>query len=153
VWRAVQELMGIYDYGRHGDEPVSSSEPLEMIREYLEVGHGEDDVAEFELIADADAFQVDEMVAGTLPYDLALAEAVGNVEWLYYYDEDAGEEVVAATEARVTELFEQLRDAGALFGFDGFEQNACAAPTSFLLVLDPDGGKVYGIDLTPCSES
>lgn len=46
----------------------------------------------------------------------------------------------------------KLASLGVAFGTDGFEQNGCASPTPFLLVIDPVGKTVDGIDLGPCEE-
>jgi hypothetical protein len=53
----------------------------------------------------------------------------------------------------ILKLFSKLLENSNLrFGYDGFEQNGCAAPTAFLLILDTLEGRVDGIDLIPCQE-
>ena len=53
-----------------------------------------------------------------------------------------------------TTLLQRVMDSVdvAVFGFDGYEQNACAASMSYLLVIDPKNQRGYGIDLNPCEE-
>jgi hypothetical protein len=58
-----------------------------------------------------------------------------------------------AEQAKAKSAFDALVKAGAVFGYDAGEESGCAAPTDFLLVIDPKGKKVYTIELTPCDES
>ena len=55
--------------------------------------------------------------------------------------------------AKAKKAFDELVALGAVFGYDAGQQSGCAAPTDFLLVIDPRGKKVYTIELTPCDES
>ena len=58
-----------------------------------------------------------------------------------------------ALQSTAKAAFEDLVRAGAVFGYDAGQESGCAAPTDFLLVIDPKGKKVYTIELTPCDES
>ena len=72
--------------------------------------------------------------------------AEDGLEWVWEPEERAAK----AAELRAT--FDALVLRGAVFGFDGWEQNGCAAPTYLLLVLDTATPFVYAIDLNPCDE-
>jgi len=39
-----------------------------------------------------------------------------------------------------------------MFGFDASQQSGCAAPTDFMLIIDPHAKKVYPFELTACQE-
>src|SRR5262249_53302007 len=58
----------------------------------------------------------------------------------------------AADKAKAKRAFDALSEMGAVFGYDGFQESGCAAPTDYMLVIDVSGKKVYTIELTPCDE-
>lgn len=121
--------------GRHDSGQTKSSDPLEMVKEYIAKKYEYDTeiFKGYRFVKDATSLTVDEPVAGLLKTSAVLHEVRSG----------EGTEAVEAD-------FKALLKTQAVFGFDGFEQNACAAPTPFLLVLDPANKTVYGIDLSPC---
>ena len=139
--------------GRHDDQRVSGGTPLALVKSYIKAKYADDpEMAEgYELRSEAPAMLADEQVAGTLTKAVALRDSLETVG-LWYQD---WEETAAAKKARLDRVkaaIEKAAAAGAVFGFDGYEQNGCAAPTSYLLVLDPKNQRGYGIDLNPCEE-
>ena len=90
-----------------------------MVKEYIAAVS--DEPARYELVTDGELTQ-DERIAGTVSAATARAAVV---DALTDDDGDVG---------RGRAVIDALIAAGAVFGFDGFEENGCAAPTSFLLV-------------------
>jgi hypothetical protein len=120
-----------------------------MVKQYIAKKYEGDDTG-FTFVTDGDMTS-DEQVAGTVKASAA-HDAV--VEAFDYWLADSLEnpEEAPALREKAIKLIDGLADAGAAFGFDGWEQNGCAAPTSFLLVLDTKSKMVYGVDLNPCIE-
>ncbi len=115
------------DDGRHRQVPVHPEAPLVMVQEAIRRLHYYDRDVEFDWIENAEEMLTDERTAGTLS-PAAVDDAL----------------------AAYPEALADLRAAGAAFGFDAYWQNACAAPTPFLLVIDQEAGIIHGIDLQPC---
>lgn len=74
---------------------------------------------------------------------------------------EAAEEAAAASlrvagfaAERISAVLECLQQLAAKvrFGYDAMAQNGCAAPTTHLLVIDPERETVAGVDLFPCRE-
>jgi len=154
---AVGTLEGVFDGGMHDDAKVSSTEPLEMIKEYLaDPDQYGADASEFEIIENATQWETDVQKAGTISKEMAIDavhEAIDGwmLDWLN--GEDGAEDKVARWHGEAKTALDALIEQGVVFGFDGFAQMGCAAPTTKLLVIDPKSKMVFGIDMNPCSES
>ena len=147
----VDALEEIFSPGARNDSfGVSSSTPITMVHQYIEKKY-EADAAGYKFVSDADSLTSDEQVAGTLK-SAAAHDAVLDAFDGWMADSLENPEEAPALRQKAEKLIDGLIDAGAAFGFDGFEQNGCAAPTAFLLVLDPKEKTVYGVDLNPCIE-
>lgn len=71
-----------------------------------------------------------------------------------YADDSTGEEkakFIAAMKV-LPDQIQRLVQLGVTFGYDAWQQNGCAAPTPYLLILDPKTKTVYGMNLYPCQE-
>jgi hypothetical protein len=151
----VADLEEIFSpYGHHDDYKVTSVVPLDMVKQYIAAKYGEDPElgSEYKFVSNAKSFEMDTQIAGTVSASVAKAEVLGAIDgWMSDWLEDDAK--AAALRAKAVKLMDTLIASGAAFGFDGFEQNGCAAPTTFMLVLDPKTHHVYGVDLNPCSES
>ncbi|MBW2528860.1 MAG: hypothetical protein JRI23_32090 [Deltaproteobacteria bacterium] len=152
ISQAVDELHEIFFDGRWQSVGVESSEPLEMVRQYLEdLYYGDEEMLEeYQYVENSPSWYWDEPIAGTIQAQVVMDEAVGQLEWLYEWSHEPEE--IAQIQDQATRAIQSLISAGAVFGFDGYEQNYCAAPTSMLLVLDTAESHVYGVDLSPCTE-
>jgi hypothetical protein len=135
--------------GRHDDFDVTGDSPLALVKSYIDKKYADDpelrDGYTFE--ENAADFAMDEQRAGTFAKDVAMANALATID--AWFD---GEDEHDAHMTRVRAVLDKLAATGASFGFDGFEQNACAAPTAFLLVVDSAAKRVHGVDLNPCEE-
>lgn len=134
--------------GRHDFERLpraQAGDPMSLVRAYLARKHAGDDeiLAGYTYEPKLRAMAGDERVAGLFASpDVAIPAAVSAVaSWA----DPALAELVRARLAKLAAL-------GVTFGADGFAQNGCAAPTPLLLVVDPAGRTVDGIDLMPCDE-
>jgi len=138
----LQNLMG--RYARNDSYKVKTGAPLQMIKNYIFAKNkkfGDTESAkEYRFVRSGKTFIMDEKIAGTLSSEVVLATVL-NLEGL-----SKRQQQFAVT------LVKEIKSAGGAFGFDGYEQNGCATPTPFLLIIDPKG-KVFGIDLAPCTES
>jgi hypothetical protein len=135
--------------GFHDDFDVPAGTPLEMVKGYIAARYADDpEIGDgYKFVEDARELDTDTQLAGTMKKDVAIERAFASIQG--WFDEEAS----SAHMKRVRAALDKLAASGASFGFDGFEQNGCAAPTAFLLVIDAAGKHVYGIDLNPCSES
>jgi len=141
-------------HGRRDTYPIRGASPIDLVKAYITAKYADDPdmAAGYTWTPDAAHIVTDEHAAGTLSTQAALAGALDAVSAWYA---EAGERGAEAEKARLETIkgaIESASAGGAVFGFDGMEQNGCAIPTTFLLVLDPASGRGYGIDLTPCSE-
>lgn len=152
IAQAVDELRELFFDGRSSDANVASSAPLEMVKEYIQDRYYDDPdiLDEYEFVENAAEFVADEPIAGTIQLQPVIDEAVGQLEWLYEWNLEPEE--IAPLQDRATRAIQAMVAAGAALGFDGFDQNYCAAPTYMLLVLDPATQRVEGVDLSPCTE-
>lgn len=136
----LQALLG--RYARNDQYSVRSGKALEAVKQYIFAKYKDDtDIAkEYKFVAGAKELATDQPIAGTVAKPVAL-DAVAAIDGFSRRQIDFAKALIG-----------EIDDAGGAFGFDGFEQNGCAAPTPFLLILDLKGKKVYGLDLAPCSE-
>lgn len=138
--KKIQSLVG--PYARNDKQHVKSGAPLDMVKGYIKAKYKDDEYVgnQYKYVRNAKNFTVEETVAGTISLKTAKT-GLSSENWskrqIDYYQS----------------LLEEISEAGGSFGFDGYEQHGCAAPTTFLLIIDPDGQTVYGVDLEPCSES
>lgn len=150
---AVAELEGeavLAGPGRNDDFQVVGTSSLDLVKSYIKAKWDDDPdmVSSYTYQANAPSLVEDEPVAGTMTKDVAVEEAVAAVTHWYDVRDPAADGRIA----KVRSLLEAMDHGGASFGFDGFAQNGCAAPTAFLLVIDPKAKVVYGVDLNPCEE-
>lgn len=135
----LQELVG--EVARNDQYKVKPGSALTMVKGYIAAKYKDDtDLSEaYDYVENSKTLAIDTQIAGTVSLQTAIAN-FGGEGW-------------TAKQTKYAEsLLREIAAAGGSFGFDGFEQNACAAPTPFLLVIDPKGGQVFGIDLSPCQE-
>jgi len=141
---AVGELEKIFADGRDGETTVTSTTPLEMIKEYIAAEY--EDLADgFEYSENAPGLETDTETAGTITTKVASGEVDGALV-------NISDDSWAGSHVDAQNAIDAIAKAGGTFGFDGFNQNGCAAPTPMLLVLDPKTKTVYSIDLSPCEE-
>lgn len=155
---SVEALRTIFPQGRNRDVGVMSSDPVVMVREYVELVHG--DVHTFDFVEDSRRFASDERIAGTMPAETVEERVRRNIEELRRLEEDERnrpvepspdvDRSVSRLQETAVGLLDTLAASGAAFGFDGFAQSSCAAPTEMLLVLDEADQMVYSVDLWPC---
>jgi len=156
VERAIAELVSeevLAGPGRNQDFNIQPGRPIDMVRRFISAANGDDpeSVESYSFEDPGQHLLADAQVAGTLAADVAIREAVESVtSWYGAIEDDPA--VTKARVARVKGLLDTIAASGASFGFDGFQQNGCAAPTTFLLVLDANRGRVYGVDMNPCAE-
>jgi hypothetical protein len=134
-----------------GPFPTSSSDPMEMLEDFLAEAHPDEDPSEFEFLPDAEEFETDVQKLGLVSSELARGQVQGSIEF-YFENWDEVDDVSKRVDA-AGKLMDSLRDGGAKFGFYGWDQHGCAAPTNVLLVLSPEDKKVWAVELDPCSES
>lgn len=149
----VSVLKKIFKDGRHSTIIANAQTTKEMITQYLYFKYSymsDSSVYEkYQFVDDAEDFVVDDQVAGTIK-SKAVYETVE-----HYLKEIYGSSSESVRNRRILvakNILDEIVKDGAVFGFDGFEQNGCAAPTPYLLIIDKAGKTVYGIDLNPCKE-
>jgi hypothetical protein len=111
---------------------VESTDPLQMLQDYIATKnqYSPEVLAKYVYLVSSGQIFEDTAIAGLISSGVAFDAVRGN--------------------ARAETLVRTLSAEGAIFAFDGFEQNGCASPTPYLLVIDVQAQKVYGIDLNPC---
>jgi hypothetical protein len=134
-----------------GPFSTTSSEPVKMLEDFLAEAHPDEDPSEFEILPEAESFETDVQKLGLVSYEVAKAQVEGSIEYYFENWEDVTD--VAKRVETAGTLMKSLRDGGAKFGFYGWDQHGCAAPTNVLLVLSPANKKVWAVELEPCSES
>jgi hypothetical protein len=149
---AEKKLFGIFAGGpqRGGDVySVESTHPIEdALKGYVKAKYSKDDpdaLKNYKYKTNSNTFETDTQEAGTVSNSTAWSVIENDI--------DQWEDGVNPAKAKAKAAFDDLVQQGAVFGYDGFEESGCAAPTDFLLVIDPKGKKVYTIELTPCDES
>ena len=134
---------------------VTSDKPEQMLKEYLQVKYGAD-AADYKIDLKATGINQDTSEVGLISKATAYNEVTGQLlddDTVDYAKENGKQAVDFLT--MLQEVRYGLRFAnqyGAVYGYDASEQNGCAAPTPYLLILDPKSKIVYGIDLFPCHE-
>ena len=131
---------------------TKATDPVKMIYRYLHLTWNADDVAEFEIVKNADTFQYDTKVAGTVTLEAAIKEVGEGVDYILSMGEHGLHEDIPAAEKKqwkkkAEASLREMARLGCTFGFDGLRQNE--GPTPFLLVIDPKGRAVYGCELSP----
>lgn len=141
IRETAESLQNVLVDGRHWALQVSGLTAVDALRDYVHERYQYDgDIAQrIRVLPQAAKLEVDAEVVGLLKVETARSE------FAYAMEHNAIQDKGAASA-----LFERLVQAQAQFGFDGFQQNGCAAPTPYLLVLDVEGKLVFGIDLNPC---
>lgn len=143
--RALEKLFG----SMRGDSySVHKGSALSMVKEYIRKKYkGDKESYEaYKFLQNAPGMQTDEQVAGTLTHQTAVSNVIDTIRYNY------PKELVEKQVGKARHLMESLIEEGAEFGFDGFEQNGCAAPSPFLLVIEKEKGRVSGFELEPCQE-
>ncbi len=144
-------LLTVGEDFQHGGDvfSVASATPIEnALRGYVATIYKDDPdtIKAFTYKIGSHVFESDGPIAGTVSNNFAWNVIENDLNMSDATDSKANV-------AKAKKAFDTLTRAGAVFGFDGSQQSGCAAPTDFLLVIDPKGKKVYTIELTPCSES
>lgn len=134
--------------GRHRTVNVDSNEVEKMLKDYVEIQH-ECSSDEFSYLFNQTEMTADEKTAGTMLKSKVFGAV--NKYLISWYSED--EEINLPEMLNKTNIsLRNLIKMGAEFGFDGYWQNGCAAPTYYLLIIDKNRQMVEGIDLNPCEE-
>ena len=116
---------------------------MNLLKQYLDSKYKNDpDLRSYFLtLKDSKKWTFDNFIAGTWPQK----DVLSRIAEVLPENQKNREEIL--------KLFSKLLENSNLrFGYDGFEQNGCAAPTAFLLILNTLEGRVDGIDLIPCQE-
>jgi hypothetical protein len=142
----VKGLEDQFPLGLNNTTTVQSTDPLTMVQQYVAAVYP-DYVATFQFQTNG-MFTSDTAVAGTVTADAARAEVHS---WLTTEAQTEGVDVAVELK-KADDRLDAILEAGGSFGFDGYGENGCAAPTETLLVLDPAGPTVTNIDLNPCME-
>ena len=139
---------------------VRSSDPLKMVKEWVWWREKENPGAyqEYQFIENyvKPEFPGDVQLAGTMSNDAACKAVMWEFEhWIkeYQYEGNSQDPRYLAARKRVGNALHGLLQAGAVLGFSGWEQNFSAAPTAYLLVIDPKAKLVTGLQLNPMNES
>ena len=144
----VKVLTGIFLNGQV--TKTKATEPMKMIYRYLYTTYNAEDVKGFKIVHDAAEITVDQAIAGTLTAAAAVKEVRAGVDYMLGL-EDIHADVSAADKAKwkgqCDEALRKLAESGCTFGFDGLRQNE--GPTPYLLICDPKGHAVYGLELSP----
>jgi hypothetical protein len=138
---------GNHDFAR--GKPNQSADPIDLVKMFIKHNNSDDPDAlkGYKFDTALKDFPSDQQIAGTFGAASVpgmINEAGRQVESTFQ-DADAGK--------KVKQHLQTLQGLGVLFGSDGFQQNGCAAPTIYLLVIDTAGKTVDGVELTPCEES
>ena len=144
----VQSIEAVLERGRHDMQIVQAGSGDSMVRAYIEHKYQDDRnvFKNYRFVSNANDTVVDQEVAGTLDRARVLPIVEDS---LSRWSQATGSDLSSKSLPMFSSL---LKMKNLEFGFDGFEQNGCAAPTEFLLILDKSTGEVDGIDLNPCEE-
>jgi hypothetical protein len=153
ISREVFAMKDVLTSGQHTfarGSAKQSADPIELVKMSIRHNESDDPTA-------TDGYKFNASMKAGFPSDVQVAgifapsaipamidEATKDVDDTFQDDK---------TSKTVKEHLDNLVKLGVLFGTDGFQQNGCAAPTIFLLVVDTAGKTVDGVDLTPCDES
>lgn len=148
IRQEVKVLTGIFLNGQV--TRTRATEPMKMILRYLYSTYNAEDVRGFKIVPDASEITVDQAIAGTLTVAGAIKEVRAGVDYMLSL-EDIHPDVSLADKARwktrCDTALRRLAELGCTFGFDGLRQNE--GPTPYLLICDPKGHAVYGLELSP----
>jgi hypothetical protein len=139
---AIKDILtsGRHDFARA--KATASGDPMDLVK--LSIKHRSEDDPDalkgYKFESSMSRYPQDEQVAG-----LFSSPAVAVDQAVAMFKDDPSQKDLKGH-------LETLKDLGVVFGTDGFEQNGCAAPTPYLLVIDTVGKTVDGIDLGPCEE-
>jgi hypothetical protein len=120
-----------------------TTDEMNLLKQYLDSKYKNDpDLRSYFLtLKDSKKWTFDNFIAGTWPQK----DVLNRIAEVLPENQKNRDEIL--------KLFSKiLKNSNLRFGYDGFEQNGCAAPTAFLLVLDTLEGRVDGIDLIHCQE-
>ena len=118
-----------------------------MVREFLTARYDAPTVEDYAWTEWAGEIVADQLLAGTVTLKGAVRAVEGSLSYVY----DDKQEVDLQRVALGGKLVRKLKKLpGVYFGFDGFAQSNCAAPTEYLIVLDTLGQNAYGFELIPC---
>ncbi len=147
VGKIAGEWYNMVNVARNDYFQVVAETPLDMIKTYITKKHetiGPEIGAKYTYLPEARQFEIDKEIAGIFKTEEAKKLVLNSLLFSRQDDEKSYDKISA--------FMDKLMKAGATFGFDGFEQNGCASPTAFLLIIDQKGKQVIGIDLNPCDE-
>src|SRR5205823_2881622 len=139
---AEHKLLAVFDdrAQRGGDVySVPSTSPIEnALHGYVEKAYADDKDMQKGYVykTHSGTFQSDTREVGTVS---------GTRAWSVISGDMANDSMSKTAQAKAKAAFDDLVGAGAVFGYDGGQESGCAAPTDFLLVIDPKGKKVYTI--------
>lgn len=150
----VKVLSGIFLNGQV--IKTKTQDPEKMIWRYLYVTYNAEDVQETEFLRNHNDMPTDDHKAGTLKPDAAVKNVMQCIDYMLELVTNMDESPYPASvkpadmkqfKARAREAMTKLLKMGCTFGFDARRQNE--GPTPFLLICDPKGHAVYGMELTP----
>jgi len=139
---AARALEGDFAEGMNGEFKLAckaGATPLDVLKGAI--AQIDDEPGQFVYKLGQSAIAIDQQEAGTLADgEKAALSAISDAD--------------ASTKAAVKKHIEALKAASpnAIFGYYGFQQNGCAAPSPGLIVVDPTTGFGVQIDMDPCHE-
>lgn len=150
----VKVLSGIFLNGQV--IKTRTQDPEKMIWRYLYVTYLAEDVKETEFLKMHNDMPTDDHKAGTLKPEAAVKNVMECIDYMLETVSNMEESPYPASvkpadmkqfKARAREAMSKLLKLGCTFGFDARRQNE--GPTPYLLICDPKGRAVYGMELTP----
>lgn len=126
---------------------VSTTDPIETaLREYVAQSNAKapDFVPLFEYHLNASDVETGTDAVGTVAPNVAWRVMKRDLAGYLFADDDRI--------AKARSAFERLVANGAVFGYDASRQSGCAAPTGFLLIIDPQESTVFTLETTPCTK-
>jgi hypothetical protein len=151
VTKAEKDLLAVFNVGpQNGGTTyhVASTDPIEAaLKDYVKQANKDDpdSVSGFSYHLNASGIETDTQAVGTI----SNADAWSTIR----HDLSDYLQGSAAGKAKAKKAFDALTSQGVVFGYDGWQESGCAAPTDFLLLIDPHGKTVFTLELTPCDES
>lgn len=140
----VKKICKLLKDGRHDSYKTCQTDPFKMIQSYVLNGY-EEEINIKKIMKNQTSFHIDEGKYGTLKSSEVKDLVIEEVQ------DYLGECDVSIFE-KISNSIDVLIENNAIFGFDGSGQNASAAPSATLLVLDTKSTIIYNIDLNPCLE-
>lgn len=108
----------------------------------------DEELDNFQFVYDVKEFKLGYEVVGTLNKQAAFREVIDAVKNLYDGQVPVSESLRLQQRAR--DLMIDLKDADVVFGFDAGRSNDCNRFTTFMIFVDRQSQKIYGVDLNPC---